>query len=355
LDRCQDSAVASVLEAINLVLEGCKSERLKIFTVLGLDMEMTVKAIYSFYNSSATTEKVENERITREESRRFLQKIVQVSIDVPPTSEGSREKFIERLFEGTILPQGGDQQGGGGPEQQGGGVAQQQGGSAAQRQGGGGAQPRGGGAAQEQGGGTSKEQGCNGAQQQGSGTVQEGGVTQQQGGSAEQQQDGGGQQQQETGLLQQKLGAGPRQGRGVSLENGLQPSLDVTRTPSTRGRRFLKIILEGPQNNDLAEGMFKRFSPFILPNNPRDMKRMVNNYRLARIVLEWSGEVDDIELIRKQLVIWVVLVVSFLSLAPQIAWLCRQGDSSDISGGPGHKPGCAAGSQTHMDGTLCRS
>jgi hypothetical protein len=29
--------------------------------------------------------------------------------------------------------------------------------------------------------------------------------------------------------------------------------------------------------------------------------------------------------------------------------------TSNISGGPGHKPGCAAGSQTHMDSTLCRS
>jgi hypothetical protein len=29
--------------------------------------------------------------------------------------------------------------------------------------------------------------------------------------------------------------------------------------------------------------------------------------------------------------------------------------TSDISGGPSHKPECAAGSQTHMDGTLCRS
>jgi hypothetical protein len=29
--------------------------------------------------------------------------------------------------------------------------------------------------------------------------------------------------------------------------------------------------------------------------------------------------------------------------------------ASDISGGPVHKPGYAAGSQTHMDGTLCRS
>jgi hypothetical protein len=271
LDRCQDKAVADVLEAVNLVLGGCNSQRLKVYTVLGLDMEMTVKAIYNYYNSSATSEGVEVERLTRDESRRFLQKIVQVSIEVPPTTTESRNKYIQELFESL---------------------------------------------------GPSK-----GLLESPSGLVDNLGTELTSFKPAD--QEPGPQIDPKADKSEVYSDQPPRQA---------ELAINKSQTDVERGSRqdppmAKSIILNGSRDNKVYGAMLCHFSE-RLPDNPREIKRMVNNYCLARIVLDWSNSVPDVEAMQKQLVVWVVLVVTFPSIAPKSAWLFQSQGSGSVETKP---------------------
>lgn len=101
LDRSQDDAIVSVLEAVNIVLGGCDPQKLGIFTVFGLDIEMTTRAIYKHFKGTTGTSKVAE--ASQEESRRFLRKIIQLSIELPPLTEAERGAYAERLV-GRIAP-----------------------------------------------------------------------------------------------------------------------------------------------------------------------------------------------------------------------------------------------------------
>lgn len=280
LDRCQDKAVVSVLEAVNLVLGGCSAKRLRIFTVLGLDMEMTVTAIHNFYNSQATSESLERERVTREDSRRFLQKIIQVSIDVPATTKASRETFIRRLFgetreelqssleiltdlEEPIMAQTADNISG-----------------------------------------TSTVANPTGIEEAESSPI------------ALAESDG-------RAALVDAPNSEIRELPQVLDQDVTQIEPVVPEALILDLRKF-SIRLNGNHNDDRGKRLMALFSD-VLPDNPRDIKRMVNNYRLAANVLEWSGNLDYLsDVTRDRLVVWVVLVVTFPSLASDIAWLCRQ-------------------------------
>jgi hypothetical protein len=94
----------------------------------------------------------------------------------------------------------------------------------------------------------------------------------------------------------------------------------------------VRISLNGNDKDERGKHLMALFTD-VLPDNPRDIKRMVNNYRLAANILEWSGHWGNLsDVMRERLVLWVVLVVTFPSLASDIAWLCRQPDGRTRDG-----------------------
>ncbi|GLJ35642.1 hypothetical protein SUGI_0716420 [Cryptomeria japonica] len=82
LDRCQESVILQVLSAINLVLAVCK-----ISVVLGMDKDLIQRAIMKKYGDKS----LKNSKL----ADKYLQKIIQLPLDLPDPSEVQSKKFLE--------------------------------------------------------------------------------------------------------------------------------------------------------------------------------------------------------------------------------------------------------------------
>lgn len=99
LDRCHDDKVVEILQAVNLILGDSG-----FYTVLGMDMDMTVRAVYRHYNGTATSDN--SNRLTQRQARLFLNKIVHVMVEMPSLSNASLEAFVGKLLDTSQDPLG---------------------------------------------------------------------------------------------------------------------------------------------------------------------------------------------------------------------------------------------------------
>ena len=84
LDRCPPQRILQVLEAVKLFLDipGC------IFFI-GMEVDRVVEAIH--------TEYVENMKLENFKADRYLQKIIQLHVKIPPVDEKGMSKFLDQL------------------------------------------------------------------------------------------------------------------------------------------------------------------------------------------------------------------------------------------------------------------
>src|ERR1043166_6034725 len=83
LDRCSESKIMELLQAINLILGGSE-----FFVFVGMDTEMIYRAIRSYYRQTPTERSPE----------RYLRKIVQISFYLPETISQTRADYVSTLF-----------------------------------------------------------------------------------------------------------------------------------------------------------------------------------------------------------------------------------------------------------------
>ncbi|XP_057869508.2 uncharacterized protein LOC131076382 isoform X1 [Cryptomeria japonica] len=84
LDRCQESVILQVLSAINLVLAVCK-----INVILGMDKTILQRAIMKKYGDKSSKH---NKKL----ANMYLQKIIQLPLDLPDPSEVQSKKFLDQ-------------------------------------------------------------------------------------------------------------------------------------------------------------------------------------------------------------------------------------------------------------------
>ncbi|KAH9294881.1 hypothetical protein KI387_038469 [Taxus chinensis] len=82
LDRCQESVILQVLSAINLVLAECQ-----ISVVLGMDKSLIERAIMQKFGDKQNSKQLAD---------KYLQKIIQVPLDLPDPSEDQSMNFLKR-------------------------------------------------------------------------------------------------------------------------------------------------------------------------------------------------------------------------------------------------------------------
>ncbi|GLJ34999.1 hypothetical protein SUGI_0704290 [Cryptomeria japonica] len=84
LDRCEESVILQVLSAINLVLAVCE-----ISAVVGMDKSLIERAIIKMYGG----ESLQN---GKELVDKYLQKIIQLPLDLPDPTEDDSKTFLQR-------------------------------------------------------------------------------------------------------------------------------------------------------------------------------------------------------------------------------------------------------------------
>ncbi|GLJ35178.1 hypothetical protein SUGI_0708060 [Cryptomeria japonica] len=87
LDRCQESVILQVLSAINLVLVVCE-----ISVVLGIDKGMIERAIIKKYGDMKMNRSLKD---NQDLADKYLQKIIQLPLDLPDLSEEQSKEFLE--------------------------------------------------------------------------------------------------------------------------------------------------------------------------------------------------------------------------------------------------------------------
>lgn len=83
LDRCSESKIMELLQAINLILADCE-----FFVFVGMDTEMIYRAINSYYKEKS------NDRLADD----YLSKIIQISFYLPETKLDTRVTYLGTLF-----------------------------------------------------------------------------------------------------------------------------------------------------------------------------------------------------------------------------------------------------------------
>ena len=94
LDRCAEDKVVEILQAINVVLA-----QSAVYTLLAIDGDMVRRAVFRHYRDS-DEDKLPVAYQLHEESfaHEYLEKIVQFSIRLPPTSTATRSAYVRSLF-----------------------------------------------------------------------------------------------------------------------------------------------------------------------------------------------------------------------------------------------------------------
>lgn len=98
LDRCAEDKVVEILQAINVVL--AQSD---VYTLLAIDGDMVRRAVYRHYRDPdegglPVAYQLDEEKFAHE----YLEKIVQFSIRLPPTTPATRNAYVRSLF--TVPP-----------------------------------------------------------------------------------------------------------------------------------------------------------------------------------------------------------------------------------------------------------
>ena len=93
LDRCAEDKVVEILQAINVIL--AQSD---VYTLLAIDGEMVRRAVYRYYRDSAEEKLPSDHQLDEHFPHDYLKKIVQFSIQLPPTSEANRSTYVRSLF-----------------------------------------------------------------------------------------------------------------------------------------------------------------------------------------------------------------------------------------------------------------
>ncbi|HEX6188367.1 MAG TPA: P-loop NTPase fold protein [Pyrinomonadaceae bacterium] len=83
LDRCSETKIMELLQAINLILADCE-----FFVFVGMDTEMIYRAINSYYKEKS------NDRLADD----CLSKIIQISFHLPETKVDTRVSYLSTLF-----------------------------------------------------------------------------------------------------------------------------------------------------------------------------------------------------------------------------------------------------------------
>lgn len=86
LDRCSESKIMEVLQAINLILANCE-----FFVFVGMDTEMIYRAIKAYYKDNVPPRFPEN----------YLSKIVQISFYLPKSDQQALLGYLGTLFSAT--------------------------------------------------------------------------------------------------------------------------------------------------------------------------------------------------------------------------------------------------------------
>ncbi|WP_448628484.1 P-loop NTPase fold protein [Geodermatophilus sp. URMC 64] len=97
LDRCAEDKVVEILQAINVVL--AQSD---VYTLLAIDGDMVRRAVYRHYRDSAEADLPPEYQLDEDFPHEYLEKIVQFSIHLPPTSGATRAAYVRSLF--TVPP-----------------------------------------------------------------------------------------------------------------------------------------------------------------------------------------------------------------------------------------------------------
>ncbi|GLJ38248.1 hypothetical protein SUGI_0778660 [Cryptomeria japonica] len=87
LDRCQESVILQVLSAINIVLAECE-----ISVVMGMDKRLIERAIMKKYGDGKTNRSL---KASQELADMYLQKIIQLPLDLPDPSEEQSRRFLK--------------------------------------------------------------------------------------------------------------------------------------------------------------------------------------------------------------------------------------------------------------------
>jgi hypothetical protein len=93
LDRCAEDKVVEILQAINVVL--AQSD---VYTLLAIDGKMVRRAVYRHYRDSAEEKLPSEYQLDEHFPHEYLEKIVQFSIQLPPTGEATRSAYVRSLF-----------------------------------------------------------------------------------------------------------------------------------------------------------------------------------------------------------------------------------------------------------------
>lgn len=83
LDRCSESKIMELLQAINLILADCE-----FFVFVGMDTEMIYRAINSYYKEKSSVRLADD----------YLSKIIQISFYLPETKLDTRVRYLTTLF-----------------------------------------------------------------------------------------------------------------------------------------------------------------------------------------------------------------------------------------------------------------
>ena len=99
LDRCAEDKVVEILQAINVVL--AQSD---VYTLLAIDGDMVRRAVFRHYRDASEEKLPEGYQLDERFPFEYLEKIVQFSIRLPPTSLATRSAYVRSLF--TLPPLG---------------------------------------------------------------------------------------------------------------------------------------------------------------------------------------------------------------------------------------------------------
>jgi hypothetical protein len=97
LDRCSPRHVVEVVEAINQIFNAAHDR--ECLFVLGLDRDVVESSIEVAYGDLIARLRERDERLARDFGHRFLAKLVQLSVTVPPPDESGMERLLAALTE----------------------------------------------------------------------------------------------------------------------------------------------------------------------------------------------------------------------------------------------------------------
>jgi hypothetical protein len=97
LDRCDEDTVVEILQAINVVLS-----QSNVYTLLAIDGEMVRRAVFRHYRDPDEASLPREYQLDEGFPHEYLEKIVQFSIQLPPTTQDARTAYVRSLF--TVPP-----------------------------------------------------------------------------------------------------------------------------------------------------------------------------------------------------------------------------------------------------------